>query len=191
MFKKLNNNKLLILLLLSIALLISCDGRERKYMTNAEVLQENDLLNKFSEQIKFVPNSPVVIDTDTILNNGFNVKINYRSLENATFYEVSKKEKDSIIKMNYKNFEAYIEVFKDDKPINQTSISKLLFADFENTTFWNRAIMQYVWVDHNKSNDNILYLNTSFNIPETEVYKDFIVAIDKSGAIRIEQKSTC
>jgi hypothetical protein len=191
MFKTLYNNRLIVIIFISIISLISCDGRERRYKTNAEVLQENDLLSKFSKQVKFVPNTPVAINTDTILNNGFNVKINYYSIENNAFYEVSKKEKDSIIKMNYKNFEADIEVFKNDTQIKHTTISKLLFTEFEDTTFWNRAIMQYVWVDHNKSNDDILYLNTSFNIPETETYKDFIVAIDKSGAIRIEQKTTC
>ncbi len=191
MFKILYNSKLLVLIFVSTVSLISCDGRDRKYKTNAEVLQENNLLNKFSKQIKFTPNNPVTIDTDTILSNGFNVKINYRSIENNAFYEVSKKEKDSIIKMNYKNFEADIIVFKDDTPINQTTINKLLFAEFESVSFWNRAIMQYVWVDQNKSNDDVLYLNTSFNIPETETYKDFIVTIDKNGSIGIEQKTTC
>ncbi|WP_298342492.1 DUF4738 domain-containing protein [uncultured Algibacter sp.] len=191
MFKTLFNSRLIVLIFIFVISLISCDGRDRKYMNNTEILQENNLLNKFSEQVKFVPNSPVAINTDTILSNGFNVKINYRSIENNAFYKVTKKEKDSIIKMNYKNFEAHIEVFKDDTPINQSTINKLLFSEFENASFSNQAIMQYVWVDHNKSSDDVLYLNTSFNIPETETFKDFIVAIDKKGTIRIEQNPTC
>ena len=129
MFKTLFNSRLIVLIFIFVISLISCDGRDRKYMNNTEILQENNLLNKFSEQVKFVPNAPVAINTDTILSNGFNVKINYRSIENNAFYKVTKKEKDSIIKMNYKNFEAHIEVFKDDTPINQSTINKLLFSE--------------------------------------------------------------
>lgn len=188
MFKILYNNKLEVLIIALIISFFSCDGRDRKHKTNTQVLTENDLLDSFEEQIKFIPNKPVVIRTDTILSNGFNVKIDYRSIEKNQFYEVSKKENDSIIKMNYKNFEANIIVYKDDIQISETTISKMLFREFENSSFWNSAIMLYVWVDVNASTNNMLHLNTSFNIPNTDSYKDFVVVIDEKGTIRIKEK---
>ena len=75
--------KLLILISsLSIALL-SCDGRDRTYKSNVEILKSNNLFESFSKQVNFIPNLPVEIFTDTILSNGFQVKINYYSVENS------------------------------------------------------------------------------------------------------------
>ena len=45
--------------------------------TNTEVLKEHKLLDSFSEQIKYIPEKYTEVITDTILSNGFRVKIKY------------------------------------------------------------------------------------------------------------------
>ncbi|GAA4944421.1 hypothetical protein GCM10023314_16790 [Algibacter agarivorans] len=182
-------NKLLILILASTIALTSCDGRDRVYKTNAEVLHESHLLNAFSQQIKFVPERSIKIETDTILSNGFQVKIKYHSVENNSILKTVKTKNDTITKVHYKNFEAKLEVLKNGKTINKSSISKVLFNEFENTSFWTNAIMQYIWIDHEASTKNKLYLNTSFHIPNTESYKDFILKMDEYGSIQIKESN--
>ncbi|GAA3608587.1 hypothetical protein Q4Q39_09815 [Flavivirga amylovorans] len=178
---------LTLLILTCIMTLSSCDGRDRKYKTNAEILTENKLLESFTEEIKFIPETYTEIKTDTILSNGFKVKMIYHSLENDFVLESRKMKNDSIAKIHHKNFEAELLVFKDDIIINKSLISKKLFYEFENPTFWASAVMQFIWIDHDASNNDILYLNTSFCIPNTEECKDFIIKIDENGGIQIEK----
>ena len=187
MFKKQHINKLLFLFLLTIAF-VSCDGRDRKHKTNAEVLNENNLLDSFSEKLVFIPEKPIQIITDTILSNGFQVKLNYSSVENDIILKTIKKENDTLTKIHYKNFKAKLEVFKNGKAINKSTIDKSLFLEFENNDFWSKAIMQFIWIDYNTSTKNTLHLNTSFNIPDTDIYRDFILKIDNLGNIYIEEK---
>ncbi|AUP77211.1 hypothetical protein [Flavivirga eckloniae] len=178
--------KLAVLMFLSIITLISCDGRDRKYKTNTEVLKENKLLKSFKEAIKFVPETYTEIKSDTILSNGFKIKINYYSVENDFVLETKKSKNDSLIKIHHKNFEAQLLVFKNNTIINQSLINKKLFYN-DDITFWQNAIMQFVWIDHEASNKNELYLNTSFCIPSTEECKDFVLKINKQGIIKIEE----
>ncbi|WP_345274617.1 DUF4738 domain-containing protein [Flaviramulus aquimarinus] len=169
--------------------LISCDGRDRIHKINAEVLHEGNLLNVFSQQIKFIPEQPIIIATDTILKNGFQIKIKYNSLENHDIVKIVKNKKNTITKVHYKNFEAKIEVLKDGNIINKSSISKALFNKFQNPDFWTKAIMQYVWIDYEASAKSNIYLNTSFHIPNTDTFKDFILKIDKNGMMQINQRN--
>lgn len=189
MCKNLHNNKLLILIFILIIALISCDGRDRAYKTNAEVLEENNLLETFSKDIKFVPETKVAIVTDTILSNGFQIKMQYHSIENHTVSETIKTDNEATTKIYYKNFEAKLHILKNGITINQSLINKELFGAFADDSFWKTAIMQYVWIDYEASTTKELRLNTSFNIPNTETYKDFILVIDELGAIEIKEKN--
>ncbi|TGV01134.1 hypothetical protein [Flavivirga rizhaonensis] len=178
---------LLFIILTSIITLTSCNGRERKYKTNAEVLKENKLLEFFTEEIKFVPETYTEIKTDTILSNGFKIKMSYHSLENDFVLESRKLKNDSIAKIHHKNFEAQLLVSKDNVIINKSLISKRLFYEFENSSFWASAVMQFIWVDQEASNKNTLCLNTSFCVPNTDKCKDFTLKIDEFGTIQIEE----
>ncbi|NMH89493.1 DUF4738 domain-containing protein [Flavivirga algicola] len=180
-------NKLVVFTLISIITLASCDGRDRKYKSTVEVLKENKLLKVFSQEIKYVPDTYVEIKTDTILSNGFEVKVNYHSLENDFVIETLKSERDSIKKIHYKNFEAQLLVLKNNTIINKSLINKALFYEYENTQFWTHAIMQFLWIDDDASNEEMLYLNTSFCIPNTEECKDFTLKINDKGVIQIEE----
>lgn len=179
--------KLLFLILISSIVFISCDGRDRTYKTNVEVLKESNLFDSFSTQTKYIPNNHIEIYTDTILNTGFQVKLKYSSLENNYVSKTIKSKKDTLININYKNFEAEFQVIKNNILITEKIINKALFSNFEDQEFWNKAIMQYVWLDHNTSTKNHINLNTSFCVPETEICKDFTITINEDGYIKIKE----
>ncbi|OEK08397.1 hypothetical protein A8C32_02800 [Flavivirga aquatica] len=177
----------MIFLLLATSL-ISCDGRNRAYKSNQDILRESNLLSAFSEQVKFVPEQHIEINTDTILNNGFEIKIKYNSTKNNIVLKTIKTKNDTIIKVYYKNFEANLQVFKNGNQINKSIIDKKVFKEFETPSFWANAIMQFIWIDHYASNENMLYLNTSFCLPNTDRCKDFTLEINKQGVIKITEK---
>lgn len=170
-----------------IITLISCDGRDRKYKTNAEVLKENKLFDSFSEEIKYFPEQRTEVFTDTILSTGFQVKIQYYSLDKSYSSETVKPSSEINKTLHFKNFEAQFQISKNNKLVTQNIINKKLFNKFESPTFWKQAIMQFVWVDYENSNENVIVLNTSFNIPKTEIYKDFSISINAFGNIKIRE----
>lgn len=179
--------KLLISILLLSVAFISCDGRSRIHKTNAEVLQDSNLLKSFSTQTKFIPNESVEIITDTIFSNGFRVKLKYNTIENSFISKILKSKSDSIIHSNYKNFQADLLVLKDGEFVSKETINNALFNNFETSSFWKNAIMQYVWINYEASTDNNVNLITSFHIPETEIYRDFSISIDVFGNIKIKE----
>jgi len=189
MFKSLHNNKLTLFFLAMVITFLSCDGRDRVHKTNAQVLTKNNILETFNEQIKFVPETKVEIVTDTILSNGFQIKIHYNSIEQGSVLNTKKTKNISTTKTHYKNFEAKLHILKDGVTINQTVINKSLFNTFKNPSFCEAAIMQHVWIDYETSTKHELYLNTAFNIPNTETYKDFVLKIDEHGTIQIKEKN--
>ncbi|KJD32700.1 hypothetical protein PW52_15170 [Tamlana sedimentorum] len=188
MFKNLKYRILPLLVILLAIAFFSNDGQSRIYKTNAEVLKENNLLKNFSETINYIPKQPVIIITDTILNNGFNIKINYHSIEDAPLIIDKLSKNDTLQKTEYKNFEAQITVSKNNSLPHQFLVNKSSFSNFENNDFFNKAILQYVWIDFEASTKNTICLNTAFHIPETENYRDFVISINKFGIIQIKEK---
>ena len=180
MFRKRSLNPLIPLLLLLAISFMNCDGRIRKHRSSAEILTESNLINAFSNQPNFIPKQPVKIETDTILSNGFRIKLDYYSNKNL--------KKANTEQTNHYNFEAILEVLFNDERINTTIINKHLFKDFESSSFFDKAIMQFVWIDHEASTGNSLYLKTSFRIPETDIFKDYAIIINDQGYIQIEPR---
>ncbi|OYX23284.1 MAG: hypothetical protein B7Z06_10425 [Flavobacteriales bacterium 32-35-8] len=104
-------NKLCILILITIAF-IGCDGRLRAYMTNEDVLRETDLLESFSEELKYIPEQPTEIVTDTILSNGFHIKTTYHSIENSFVSKKAKNKNGKSINTHHHNFEVQFQIHK-------------------------------------------------------------------------------
>jgi len=178
---------LYFLIVIVIITLMSCDGRYRACKSNLEVLRDSKLDKTFSNQTTFVPNETVEIHTDTILTNGFQIELKYGALENSYVSKTKKSVNDSIIQTNYKNFKAECLVTKNHNIITETTIDKTLFSEFETPSFWENAIMQFVWIDYKTSTENYISLNTSFCIPETNICKDFTISINAYGIINIKE----
>lgn len=175
--------------LLILTVLSSCDGRERAYKSNTEVLRATGLLESFSKETYLIPKVPFEIYTDTILSNGFQVKISYNSIEDDFVSKKTKSKIDSIINTNYKNFEAKLIVYKKEKIITEKTFNKCSFSKMGNKAFFQNAVMQFVWIDYEASNDHHITLNTSFCIPETESCKDFSIKVDSFGIVEIKEVS--
>jgi hypothetical protein len=180
-------SKLLFIIFIITTTLASCDGRERAYKSNKEVLRESNLLQSFSEQIKFIPEHYTEIKTDTILSNNFQVKIKYHSLEKDTILKTYRSKNDILIQHFYKNFEAQIEILKDDKIIVHDIIDKRLFSRYENDLFWSKSIMQSVWVADDTINKNFITLYVSFCTVNNNLCKDFAVVVQQDGKIETKK----
>ncbi len=176
---------LVFLFFILFIVLTSCDGRDRKHKTNAEVLKEHKLFDSFSEHVKYIPEQPTEVFTDTILSTGFQVKIKYYSLENDFISKTTNASNDKNNTTHFKNFEAQFQVSKNNNLLTRDFINKEMFSKFESKAFWAAAIMQFVWIDYENSSEDFITLNTSFHLPETEEYKDFSIIINKFGEIKI------
>ena len=181
-------NKLYVLIIIVISF-NSCDGKYRAHMSNEAVLREANLLESFTEQLKYIPEQPIEIETDTIMSNGFNIKIAYHSVENSHVSKTKKNKHGIVTKTYHKNFEAQFQVYKNSITLQKGIINKTLFHESENieNPFWNDAIMQYVWVDYSAMTKHSIQLNTSFHIPDTQNYKDFTLTIFDTGKMEIKE----
>lgn len=173
--------KLIFLIFLVTTVLVSCDGRYRSYESPVDALLKNNQLQAFSEKINFIPNTYTQITTDTILSNNLRIKIKYHSIDTNTL-KLSTTLKEVKTTNYYTNFEALYEISTKNKMLKKGKINKSLFHHLENDNFWNRAIMQHVWVDYNTIIKYGVNLNVSFCIPESTICKDFTIFIDKNGA---------
>ena len=162
MFKPLENSFLRCFIFTIIITIFSCDGRDRKHKTNTEILTENNQLGAFRKSIKVVPESKIEIITDTILSNGFQIKIHYYFVDYDPVLKTRKTKKNAVRNTHYKNFEAKIHVSNDGIRVSKSILNKKLFYNFSNHSFWKDAIMQYVWIDYEASINNNIVLNTSF-----------------------------
>ena len=100
--------------------LTACDGRDRLSMTPQEVLQENKLLDSFSEQnVRFIPADYAEKTTDTIFSNGYVVHVKmYTDMENFITVNLNGE------KVNFRDFNLDIKVIKDNKTILSLNINK-------------------------------------------------------------------
>ncbi|TYB73167.1 hypothetical protein [Bizionia myxarmorum] len=116
----------LIILLVFAITFAACDGRDRLEKTPQEILKETKLLDSFSTKTVFIPQTYTEIKTDTILNNGFRIKIKtYSDLENNL---VDSIKIDSITtKTFYREFISEVTVFKDEKEIFNKTVDKSFF----------------------------------------------------------------
>lgn len=145
-------NKLLLLIAFIFICFVSCDGRDRGNKTNAEILKESKLLDSFSEKIEYIPDSFTEINTDTILSNGFRIKIRYHT--HMKEY-VSKNYKiDSINhKKHFYDFVSKITVYKGSKEIYKKDIYKRSLDEHSKyfATEVANLIMNPSYIDYERS----------------------------------------
>ena len=69
-------NKFTALILGIIICLLSCDGREKVKRKPIETLKEKNMIESFSTRESYYPKTYSEVKTDTILSNGYTVKVN-------------------------------------------------------------------------------------------------------------------
>ena len=178
-------NILFLLLLISISF-ISCDGRNKTNGLKANNLKENPLLNSISEDIKYIPEKYNELKIDTILSNGFTVKIkSFTDMDKSYLNEYTTN--NTVHKHYYRDNKARVIVSRNGVVFDKL-ITKKLFLDFDNTLkgFFKDAILNGVWISNEKStlNSNIT-ININFWKPETDLHVFFDLIIEKDGKYRI------
>ncbi len=166
--------KLLFLILLTI-IFISCDGRNRKHKTNRAILIENKLLDSFSQRVTYFPESYTEISTDTILSNGFKVKIkSYTDMQNNVLNEF---EEGSIhFKHYYREYNTDIEIVKNEKVIFSDTINKsFLIQKLKEThsDFESYSLINFYLDEELSALKNNVVICAMYNTPKSKTYKTF------------------
>lgn len=144
--------KQLYLSLFSLIILgfISCDGRDRLDKTPQEVLQENQLLDSFSEkEIRFIPEAYAEKTTDTIFDNGYVVRVKmYSDMNNYITVDFE----DRVDK--YRDFNLDIEIIRDNETILSLTINKEHEIVYESLNRLNldEYYLRDFWIAKNNKN---------------------------------------
>lgn len=171
-----------IILLISFAI-INCDGRSKIYKSNQEILKEHQLYKEFSEHISYIPESYLETTTDTILSNGYKIKItSYTDMNNSLLNSYTK---DSIHHKNYyRNINTHITIIKNNQEILSKLIDKdtMIESDKSLEKRIHNKIVQGVWVNEYASlNNNNVIINVLFFDPKTNEKFDYTLEFDANG----------
>lgn len=183
--------KLLLIFVVVISFTVfSCDGRDKRYKTNREILQEQNLLKSFSKSITYIPEAYIKISNDTILSNGYRVKIeSYTDMEHSYLRTYVKnniqhihyyRQIKSIIKISKQNNDILImPVTKDNLIAKNRSLSKTL----------ENKIIKGIWLDeYNSNKQNKVIIDILFYEPETKNTVYCSLSFDKEGQLFINDK---
>lgn len=169
----------------------SCDGRERKYKTNIEVLKEQKLLDSFSENINYHPIEYSETQTDTVLNNGYVIKTRtYTDMEHSVLQQ---KNKDSIIYKHYfRKLISEVQITKDSKEVFKNKIDEAFLSQFDIIKNLDLKL-SIISAGLNQSSvlkkDSII-ITCMVYMPKVNKLNLFDLLIDKSGKYKLEKTST-
>ncbi|MEZ4793494.1 MAG: hypothetical protein R2783_08565 [Gelidibacter sp.] len=167
-------NILIVLMLLFVGF-VSCDGRKSKSVALRESIEEfKDSIGPI-EIIKYIPEDYAEIVTDTLLSNGFRIKIKtYSDMEHGIVDSISVI--DSITTKTIKrDFISDVTVFKDGKEIFSKKIDKPLFSatyDYHGDILKDMTLAN-VWVNQFMlSNQDVAQIEIDY-YRKPNVYKDY------------------
>lgn len=165
---------------------ISCDGRDRMFKTNTEVLIENKLLDSFSENITYVPETYTEVATDTILYNGFHVKLKTYTIMDK--HIVNEFKQDSIVyKKYYREFVTDVIVTKNDKEIFNERIDKEFIHKHNNNLQLNKAIINVMVNQVSSVKNHGLVLSAMIKDIQNETIKFCDILIDSEGNLVLKE----
>ncbi|WP_225035766.1 hypothetical protein [Winogradskyella sp. SM1960] len=184
------------LLIVSIIAFTSCDGRK----TQGQAL--SDSIEKFKKTVNFetnvyIPKNYMEHEVDTIMSNGYRVKIKtYSDMSNAVLLS---KIKDTInYQTYYRNFKFDVSVTKNDKEIYNESFDKQkVNKDFKYTdnlvagshlyNFDKLAVLKSIQVNDDPTYTNMVLIDIVHAIPETDKYAFHTMYIKENGKSNIVQ----
>jgi len=182
-------NLIFIVFLISFAV-ISCDGRNKIYKSNQEILKEYGLYEAFSEHINYIPESYLETTTDTILSNGYKIKIkSYTDMNNSLLNAYTKENIQH--KNYYRNINTRITIIKNNQEILSKLINKeaLITCDKSLERMIQNKILQGVWVNEYASLiNNKVIINVLFIEPATSKNINYSLEFDDQGELFITDK---
>ncbi|MAX69750.1 MAG: hypothetical protein CMC76_01420 [Flavobacteriaceae bacterium] len=181
---------LLGLLLIVVIGFTSCEGRRTSNQSLADSVEEFKKTVNFQKDI-YIPETYIEREVDTLLSNGFHVKIkSYSDMSNSVLFT---KIKDTInYQTHYRNFKFDILVEKDGKIIYNKSFDKKkankafgFRSNFEQGSelhnFHELAVLKSVQVDDDPSLTNNVAIDFIYTIPETERRSYHRMTINSKG----------
>ncbi|SFO01735.1 hypothetical protein SAMN04487989_1115 [Bizionia echini] len=169
----------------------ACDGRDRLHKTPQEVLHETKLLDSFSERVNYIPENYAEVLTDTILANGFHIKIKtFTDMEN-NLLDVT--QTDSLThKTFYRDVKSQVIISKNEKEIFNKIIDKSFFTQQYNNheADLNRMTLRAVFVNQvpefEKKELNEAQIEFYYqNIKQADYKRNYRLQIQPNGTYKI------
>ncbi|WP_179344787.1 hypothetical protein [Winogradskyella ursingii] len=174
------------LLLLLVVAFTSCEGRKTKHQALKESIQ-NFKKNIPFEIVEYIPENYHETVTDTLMSNGFNVKI--KTFTDLGNHIPIKIEKDLKTKTEfYREVKSEISIIVDDRQVLNTVIDKdFIFSYFkENEHAMTYSNLQGVWINQtNFTNSQSLSLDIYYAEVNSDKREIFQMIINRDGSFRI------
>lgn len=186
-----------LLLLLTIGF-TSCEGRKTQNQALSESIQEFKKIVNFETNV-FIPESYIEREVDTLMSNGYRVKIKtYTDMTNSVRFS---KIKDTInYQTHYRNFKFEVSITKDKKLIYSENFDKQkvnkafiyksnLVSGSDLSDFDTLAVLKSIEVNDDPSYTNMVVIDVLYIIPESDRFAShrlFIDAKGKSNIIQVE-----
>ncbi|WP_452222816.1 hypothetical protein [Lacinutrix chionoecetis] len=179
--------KLFYLFIICAVAFVSCDGRDRTQKTNAEVLADSKLLDSFSQKTRYIPEKHTKKVTDTILDNGFNLKIKEYT---TTDKEIELVENNDGITLTRRyriiNTELTIS-FKDQVILENKSISNLIKnTDALSDTTIENSLIYLNYDEIQPINTEELKLSIILFNPKLQIAQIYKLLVNSNGEYDIE-----
>ena len=184
-----------LLLLLTVAF-TSCEGRKTQRQALSESIEEFKKTVHFETKV-YIPETYLEQEVDTLMSNGFRVKIKtYSDMSNAVRFS---KIKDTInYQTHYRNFKFDVSVIKDNEEIyNETfnkekvneafNYHKNLVSGSDLYNFDTLAVLKSIHVNDDPTYTNMVLINITYAIPESERSSSHTLFIDDKGKSNIVQ----
>jgi len=190
-------NTLILLLLITIGF-TSCEGRKTQNQALSESIEEFKKTVNFETNV-YIPESYMEREVDTLISNGYRVKIKtFTDMANSVRFS---KIKDTInYQTHYRNFKFEVSVTKDDKLIYSENFDKqkvnkvfnysgnLVFGS-DLSDFDKLAVLKSIQVNDDPSYTNMVVIDVLYTIPESDrssSHRLFIDANGKSNIVQVE-----
>lgn len=182
--------KFLVLLLVFVVSIVSCEGNK----TKADALKES--VSKFKDSLgileitAFIPEQYAEVKTDTIFSNGFSVSIKtFTNMKRSVTYKYQVDNTLTHID-NFRDWVSEVEIKKNDKVIFNRVIDASFFLEKDKTIkdSLHKAINNKVWINEEFPLDNN-YINLigGFIYPDSEKVLYYDIKIDTQGKYTIKK----
>jgi hypothetical protein len=187
-----------VLLLLFVAF-ISCEGRKTQNQALAEDIEDFKKVVSYEVNV-YVPETYMEREVDTLLSNGFYIKIKtYSDMDNSVLFT---KIKDTVNYQTYhRNFKFDIIVKKNDELLlnrhfDKKSINKLFKYDtvtksnIEGYDFYKLGVLNSIQIDTSLQSTDLIKIDIIYAIPETNRRSLHSLFIDDKGVLEVERLET-
>jgi len=187
-----------VYILLLIALVASsCEGRKTRNQALSEDIEEFKKTVTVEIPV-YEPESYIEREVDTLLYNGYRVKINtFSDMENSVLFT---KIKDTVnYQTHYRNFKFNILVEKNGKSVynrlfDKKTINKLFTYDtitksnIEDDDFDKLGVLKSIELNDDFLNSESVQIDIMYAIPNTNRVSLHTLSINEEGLIHVERK---